>query len=124
MNITITIADTKVVDLLDSAGSNYWCAGLAWPKYHDARVESAGGCWSALMADQISFVEVLDAEDEDKQGRPRRKRVTREGIRVGFELMAQMNPRTLGRALSEHNWDASTGDVLLQLCAFGEVRYA
>lgn len=123
MNITTTISDRQMADLLCSAfegGSNYWIHtlhvvkgiddGRPWgeeytPSYIRAPF-STDGCVQIQQEDGAAMV-VLD----------------RAALQNGAQLMAEKYPRHFADALSESNADATTGDVFLQLCVLGEIVY-
>lgn len=126
MEVSVTINTTldNIAGMLCSAlegGSNYWyvvdefieppelAEGLA-KDWHDFRhityPLSPGG---ALI--------ILDKEDGMA-----RYRFDLEAVRRGLLAMAEKEPRHFGDFIG-NNGDATTGDVFLQLCLFGEVRY-
>jgi len=128
MKLEINIDDEQVAAVLDCAGSRYWCEEL---EFDDFEVrDGVATCWDALLAGVISkVVVVVGPEGGSTDLHPatlERRSVTVESIRRAFALMAfgdDKNPRVLGQCFSDHDFDAVTGDVLLQLSAFGEVIY-
>ena len=64
------------------------------------------------------WVDLKETEDADAET----VRLDRAAIVRGLELMASEFPHVFGRILDQ-NGDAETGDILVQLAVFGEVRY-
>ncbi len=103
----------RVNDLLCSAfegGSNYWIASARRERFEGYLQDVA------FNYDGAVFVKL---QDEPEKGE---MRLGREEIQRGLELFATKTPRHFGNWLDECD-DASTGDVFLQLCLFGEVVY-
>lgn len=86
-------------------GSNYWADSLT----------PLGKCEDAYEAMLYGFV-VTDITTG------KRHRISHGKIKIAEMLMIKNERRHLGDLLSE-NEDATTGDVFLQLCVFGEVIY-
>jgi hypothetical protein len=122
--VSYPVTKQRISDLLCSAfegGSNYWyiIAECVEPpvlefrtsdktifKHLDYPLNDGGGL---LIGDQ---------EDEDRQP----ILLDFAAIRKGLTLLAEKYPRHWADFLSEND-DASTADVFLQLCLFGEVVY-
>jgi len=64
------------------------------------------------------YIEFSDLEDEEAE----HKNLTIEAIQRGVKIMAEKYPRHFGDWIAEND-DATTGDVFLQCCLFGEVVY-
>lgn len=98
--------DSALVSALEG-GSNYW---IKW-------VEPA---YNALTTERIvAGVHEITVTDEEGT----KKTLNRAAIHKGLRLMAREQPRHFADLVSESDADATTGDVLLQLCLFGEVVY-
>jgi hypothetical protein len=126
---SLRITNQRVADLLVGAmegGSNHWieyveylgetgetaeaiCSRLSieprMPRY--AWAPLAGGSWAAKI------VQVEGAPDV---------RLDRDAIVRGLAVMAKRYPMHFADVLNE-NEDATTADVFLQCCAFGDVIY-
>src|SRR5687768_7345380 len=123
MKLTINVPDNRIADVLEGAASRYWCRRLDWPRYADDAVTKHDSCWHALMADALPFVTVEEDRSEERQHN-RLHRVTVTKIAIAFDIMAREYPHIVGEACGSYGLDANTGDVLLQLAALGELRYA
>lgn len=88
-------------------GSNYWY-----------RIESEMG-EDYLKTVFTTGLEISNHEIEDV---PRKAMLNAETIETGLKVMAEKYTRHYADALDE-NADATTGDVFLQCCLFGEVIY-
>lgn len=86
-------------------GSTYWIRAIS-PPYGPKTVD-------LILADQL---ETTVTNDDDEL-----KTLNRSRIHVGLRLMAKDKPGHF--ADLRGNADATTGDVLLQLCLFGKVVY-
>lgn len=123
--VTREINIEDVSSLLCSAlegGSSYWyeIAEFIEPPTLDYRTDpqtvsrhldyplSTGG---ALIIDDVEG-------DKEYSG----KRLDRESIARGLQVMAEKEPQHFADLLAE-NADATTGDVFLQCCLFGEVIF-
>lgn len=112
MELRIQIEDELVRDLLISAfegGSNYWIEYIDIApgyKFYDAAVSSDGG-----------FLKIYPGDDKKAYILNAWK------CAMGMALLCKNHPRHFADLISE-NFDATTGDVFLQLCLFGEIIYA
>lgn len=111
MNIQIEIPDKTIADVLCCAwegGSNYWAEADGQPYDLEGNL---------LLRSGDGGIPVYDLEDGRK-----RHTLTLTSVRAGLSKMATKAPKQLGAILAE-DADAITGDVLLQLCIFGEIKY-
>ena len=151
MKVEIEMPEERIQDLLCNAlegGSNYW---YFIEKYHYpnkcpvcGRVTHCPICSSGKngkahkLVDTIpqtkeslgiefthlelpfkgGFIEFSDLEDEEAE----HKNLTLEAIQRGVKIMAEKYPRHFGDWIGEND-DATTGDVFLQCCLFGETIY-
>lgn len=117
LSIRRDVTPRQVVDTLISAfegGVGYWCQidNEKGPDYSEAQL------FRVVAGD--SHLLLTDQEDDEK----RRYRLTRYRIACGLRLMAEQHPDHFRDMTSEDtSGDATTGDVLLQLCLFGDVIY-
>ena len=120
---TITLADTRIADLLCTAfegGVGYWCIIAGYDK--PAKPVSVWG--EETIYPHVDYpltggavrCQVTDEEDPDELI------LDRAAIDRGLALLPTMAPRHLADILSEND-DAETGDIFLQLCLLGEVVY-
>jgi hypothetical protein len=119
MNVTLTqtVDEQRLKDLLCNAiegGSNYWCASM----------DRMGGVTrkQAEYRQDVPFVsggwlEVVDGEDEGKK-----HRLDRAAIEKGLQVFAEKYPKHFADMMAEND-DATTGDVFLQCCIFGDAIY-
>ena len=138
MKITLEINKGRIADLLCSgfeSGINYWGCGnniqgmgsnsdaptIIWQEldgWNDAPVKEClvyPHCHYPLF--DGGKYRVMDLEDNKKLyilDLPK--------IKSGLKIMAEKYPRHFGNWLSEDD-DATTGDVFIQCCLFGEVKY-
>lgn len=116
--MVLSEADQRLSDLLCSAfegGSNYWymIEKIEYPegktradfKFPHLEVPFAGGSLK-ITADDEKKVYTLNRKALDK----------------GWKLMISKQPRHYADAM-EDTGDATTGDVYLQLCLFGDVLF-
>lgn len=106
--VEIEVSNKRIVDLFISAcegGSNYWCQELTpTSKRKDA--------YEAMLDGFI----LTDGESGKKHT------VTPKMIDKAVQLFPTKEPRHFGDFMSEND-DATTADVFLQLCVFGETIY-
>lgn len=130
---TVAVTSEQVSDMLSTAfegGSNYWYANLDYDLgdgYTIADFRKGGRCqypgtyfhWSQL----IPLVEgcALTFEDSDDDGATP-LRLDREKVMAGAQVMAAKYPQHFADWMNEDG-DATTGDVFLQCCVFGELVY-
>ena len=100
MKLTIEISDDIIRDAIGGASVSYWCnlARTAWDR----------------DAITLSLTELADG---------RNTLVEYSHFARALEIMAEKHPDALAR-LKSHTFDASTGDLLVQIAAFGERKYA
>lgn len=100
MKFDVEIPDPVLRAVLRSATvSKFWARELA-----------------VLPSPGIAFEVVVRATHE-------RRIVTWEQLAIGLGAMARNAPKQFGELLTG-DWDAWTADALVQVSAFGEVRYA
>jgi hypothetical protein len=130
MKITIDITPERISDLLCCAlegGSNYWymidefvvpteTEPAKWAFRSDTNTVFRHLDYPLNDGGALIFSVIDDDSDEFKEQKLRLDLTT---IQKGLELMAQQNPLQFGYFLAE-NEDATTGDVFLQLCLFGQ----
>ena len=136
--VTLTIPTKQIRGLLCSAfegGANYWFGNLeplATPEgttaedFHDGgRMQTEGDYWhwSQLLptsGGSIKFVDTIDSHLSEDE-----KACVLDGDKIthGLKVMADKYPKHFADFLAEND-DATTGDVFLQCCTFGEVRYS
>ena len=124
-NITVkqSVPIARVGDLLCSAwegGSTYWCRVES---KHQPEVITFGTMDGKPYAHEIALneggsVTLRDIEDDKIIA----KRLTLSAVVDGLQVMAEKYPKHFADFLSEND-DATTGDVFLQCCIFGEVIY-
>ncbi len=122
MKITLEVPNKILADVLDGAGSRYWCSNLDWPAFEQA---GEGSCWLALLEQSISWVRVTEDGSEDSLP-PVQHLLTRRKILKAIQVIAERFPDHLGDVIGgyEHgNADMWTGDVLLQCAVFGDIKY-
>lgn len=88
-------------------GSNYWCKELT-PK-------GKGDAYKAMLKG-FTLVEIAE------KGETKKHVVGPTKIQRAVKLMAEKHFKHLSDLISGHD-DADTGDIFLQLCVFGEVKY-
>lgn len=104
MQITINVPDEHIHGALAAPHSRYWALSGTW----DAK--TCKGC-------------VVEAcEGGDGRADSKAYDLNRLKLADALRLMFEKNPRKFGE-LAGGYYDGSTGDVLLQFMAFGELRY-
>lgn len=123
VDVTTPITDRQIADLLCSAfegGSDYWIHKIDVHRgKNDGRPygeEYTPGYLSAPFS-QDGYVDVDPGEGEPIV------RLDHAALLKGLTVMAKDWPRHFGDALSESNADATTGDVFLQCCLFGDIIF-
>lgn len=138
MKIELEINKGRIADLLCCAfegGSNYWCFGNNIQGI--GTDESPTIIWQELDGWNDNFpncivyphclyplfdggkYQVTEMCDDD----PNKTHILNLlKIKSGLKIMAEKYPRHFGDWLAEND-DATTGDVFLQCCLFGEVKY-
>lgn len=127
MNIALEVSLERVSSLLCSAlegGSNYWyrVEKFVKPKAFTFRFDTAEVFRHLdypLNAGGALLISDVHAAGEEKK---RTERLSLASVRRGLKVMAQKHPKHFGDFLAQND-DASTGDVFLQCCLFGEVVY-
>jgi hypothetical protein len=128
ISVKVPITKQRISDLLCCAfegGSNYWYwidkfikpPKLEWQNDPEQVFQhlyyplNAGG---ALI--------ISDKEDDSPTKSKKTYRLDLESITKGLQVMADKYPWHFANMVSE-DFDATTGDVFLQCCLFGEVIY-
>jgi hypothetical protein len=122
---TVKIDPADVAGLLSCAfegGSGYWCAIDGYEDPPEPRAVFDAHLEEPQIFKYLDYplqeggaVIVLDCcEDE-------RHRLDLAAVRLGLQRLAQ-HPRHWAD-FKQENYDAITGDVFLQLCLLGEIRY-
>ena len=124
MQITIDVPLQRISDLLCSAlegGSNYWYEIREQIEPPKVTFRAMKGHSFPHLDFPLSEGGALMISDLEK---PRRKpiRLDLAAMQKGLKIMAEKNGRHFGDFLAEND-DATTADVFLQLCVFGDVVY-
>jgi len=119
ISLPMPITVERVKDLLCCAiegGSNYWC------KYMDRM----GGIspTQAEYRQDVPFVEGgwLEVTEDENEGEGRTFRLDLDAIKKGLQVFAVKYPRHFADFITQND-DATTGDVFLQCCCFGDAIY-
>lgn len=111
----------QLKDLLDSAfyGSQYWCNS---DLFYESEAEAA------LTEKGIEIEEELETEarfvlGEWRDHAPKLHTLNLPKIKRGLTVMANKYPEHFADFINEKG-DMNTGDVFLQCCLFGEVKYS
>ena len=114
-NVNMSV-DVEVIKNLFSCaiegGSTYWCEKIRPLSTDDERE------YEDYMLDGFYLW-----EEESSDDKSRKKKVTKSKIEKALQIMATKYPKHFKDALDESRVDADTGDVFLQLCAFGKIVY-
>lgn len=120
----VQVDPQRVQDLICSAfegGSNYWLGSgrveLMKPAYAD--LPKCGVVWYGNSERNVFAEEDFHVKIFTEEGW---KDLTRVTVSKGLGLMAE-NYASHFADLRDENDDASTADIFLQLCLFGEVTY-
>lgn len=112
INVPVKVQPHTVYDLLIDGDWHYWVETVRWRTGYSA-ADDADILTEAAKGEAVWFY-------VDTQLRPFQLDGTK--IQRGLELMARDYPHHWHDVVTQ-NQDAITGDVFLQLCLFGEVRY-
>lgn len=132
MNIALDITDETLRNILCCAfegGANYWidsidavlASGISLDDFDKGGERQPKGHywhWSQLVPLTEGCAVVITVQDEPGKT----FRLDRDAIQKGLKVMATKCPKHFGDLLAE-NEDATTGDVFVQCCIFGEVVY-
>lgn len=130
---TVSITDEKIKNLLCCAfegGSNYWyhivdevyADGLSHKDFALGGKFQAADCYFH-PSEIIPTVEGCALLIKDQFGDIKEpKRLDREALQRGLEVVRDKYPHVFADIVNESE-DASTGDVFLQCCLFGEAVY-
>lgn len=123
--IKVVISEYQIVCLLISAwesASGYWARSLGRP-YKEVRRQGKKLLTLSLPV-KVCDINELDEEvnPEDIGDNDYSLTLDKAAILRGLELLPKY-PRHLLSILTE-NADGETGDVFLQLCLFGEIKYS
>jgi hypothetical protein len=122
VRVTVTIEDQRLQDLLTNAlegGSNYWyiLREMTYPKGQTR--ESLGIEFEHVeLPFKGGSITIGDYEAAHKPDAV----LDRKAIKKGLKIMAAKELKHFADFLAEND-DATTGDVFLQCCCFGEVIY-
>jgi hypothetical protein len=122
VKIEIEVSDEIVSNLLCSAfegGSNYWLASTESCIPEGAKIDGDGHVYRHDVPLLEGGMLVVHIQEEIKHGLGTRYTLTRSDLVRGLGIMRDKAPKHFGDALAE-NGDATTGDVFLQMCLFGE----
>lgn len=128
ISVKVPVTKERIANLLCCAfegGSNYWYwidkfikpPILEWqndPEQVFQHIDYPLNKGGALI--------ISDKEDDSPAKSKKTYRLDLESITKGLQVMADKCPRHFADMVSE-DFDATTGDVLLQCCLFGEVIY-
>lgn len=135
LKITITTPIERIADLLscafESGDVGYWCrTGKARGNTKRNRDRAAGLAarhvpvvWLPLVGGSVDIIEHNDSDDSKDWAPP--VRLDLNAVKRGLALMADPkneHAHHFGDWL-KGNEDMTTGDVFLQFCVLGEVRY-
>lgn len=132
MKITTEIKEETLKELLCSAfegGSNYWYqiiryrfgnTGLSHADFKQGgKMQNPQNYWHP--AEIIPFTAGCSVEIRDMEGE-KLYQLNREALDRGVKVMAEKYPKHFSAVISE-DADATTADVFLQCCLFGEAIY-
>lgn len=105
MKITIEVPDAAIDAALAAPHSRYWAKKASWHRYP----EGAEGF-------------VLEHSDLGRTGKPERIMLGSSKLKAALTKMAETQPARFAR-VKANEADGVDGDILLQLMAFGEVKY-
>lgn len=132
MTATIPLTDDRIKCLLCSAlegGSNYWylidryefAPGLKYADFkEDGKMQGEDYWHPAQLIPLAEGCAVIMLDNE--AGRAKQYRLDRAAIERGIAIMAEKYPQHFADVIAE-NEDATTGDVFLQCCIFGNAIY-
>jgi hypothetical protein len=127
--VEIEVHDNDVGDLLVSGfygGCCYWCRIMKYERPEtvtdrftlDLALPLVGGAVICRIDDDAVIDD--DAKETDSKYTP--LRLDRAALQRGLQLMANKHPQHWADFVGD-NADATTGDVFIQLCLLGELRY-
>jgi len=130
MECMLDIPEEQIKGLLCSAlegGSYYWCRIKGYDFTGQASLKDfkKGGPYHSKFwhhSQVIPLVPDCSLKLQDILDRGQNYVLNRTKIAEGMRTMARKYPRHFS-AFFEENYDATTGDVFLQCCLFGEVVY-
>lgn len=133
IEISTHVTEDRIKGLLCCAfegGSNYWCkvtgyefgnSGLTYDNFREGGSQQGEDYWHPCQL--IPLVEGCAVLIEDSEAFTHETfRLDKEAIAKGLTLMATNYPKHWADFISEND-DAETGDVFLQLCLFGEIKF-
>lgn len=135
MNITVTIDDEKIRNLLCCAfegGSNDWyfIEDVKYPEGFTADDYGDGGKaqpnsywnWSQIVPMQEGGKLIIRSQERDEVNGSKEWVLDRPAIERGLKVMAEKYGRHFGDVIGGSE-DGITGDVFLQCCLFGELVF-
>ena len=121
MKVTIEMPEQRIQDLLCNAfegGSNYWYV-INGKNYPEGQTKESLGIEFEHLELPFKGGSLIVGDFDGDEGD---KVLDLKAIKKGLRIMANKHPRHFGDWLGEND-DATTGDVFLQCCLFGEVVY-
>lgn len=106
-------------------GVTYWAdrVDLISPDQDTLKTDEHIVWWGRTKAlYEGEFEIVVTEEEESTAGAGREHKLTPETVQRGIQVMATKYPRHF-KDMIEENGDATTGDVFLQCCLFGDIVY-
>ena len=127
MEIKIEVSNQRISDTLCNAfegGSNYWYRIEQFVKPTNFNNTPADETKFRHLSYPLNEGGALFISDANEAGEAdkRTECLDMKSIQKGLQLMAKEHPRHFSDMVNDND-DATTGDVLLQLCLFGEVIY-
>jgi hypothetical protein len=122
MKVSIHVPNSRIADMLVGAfegGSNYWLESCQCEKSANTKFIGGEDYYSPIYADCL-YGEVICFTDEEDGNRI--FKLNSDVLENGLRIMAEIAPKHFGDMISEND-DATTADVFLQCCLFGEVIY-
>lgn len=137
-DVTARVSNKDIAGLLSTAfesGVGYWCVitdiiappdPTVWLDRKDnGDLEPEGRLYRRYdyPVTPGGAVIIADAQEyEDDPAEAKTYRIDRESITRGLAVMQQKYPKQFSDFVTQ-NYDAITGDVFIQCCAFGEIIY-
>lgn len=127
MEIKTEVSTQRISDTLCNAfegGSNYWYRIEKFTKpvnFNNTPADEQRFKHLSYPLNEGGSLLISDANEAGEEDK-RTEILNLETIQKGVQLMASLHPRHFSDMVNDND-DATTGDVLLQLCLFGEVIY-
>jgi hypothetical protein len=123
MEIKLQIPDERIKDLLCSAlegGSNYWIKSAESPNKSDWPEQVKYWHECPVYGAAVTINVAKEGRGDEHGGKS--YTLNRADLERGLQVMAEQFPQHFADFAKEND-DATTGDVFLQCCLFGEVVY-